>query len=199
LWIILPDNQDMKLGDCVAKKELTWNFNQSWNKRELPNPQRLPFWKRIYLPEIFRGMGVMLKMFFSKKFTTPYPEEKLPLYPRFRGEHRLIRDEKGRIRCVACFMCSTACPSQCITIVAGPAPKEYGPDRDKYPVRYEINELRCIFCGMCEEACPKQAVELIQKIPRPYYTRQEFIYDRSKLLNNKEDEQAIPLDQKDYL
>lgn len=153
----------------------------------------LPFWQRIYIPQILRGMMITLKHFLSKKYTIRYPEEKPPLYPRFRGEHRLKLDEKGRIKCVACFMCATACPSECITIIAARAPEEYGPDRLKYPARYEINELRCIYCGYCEEACPKDAVELIQRIPRSYYTRQEFIYDREKLIAMKEDEQALPL------
>jgi formate hydrogenlyase subunit 6/NADH:ubiquinone oxidoreductase subunit I len=77
----------------------------------------------------------------------------------FRGVHRLNRDEAGRVRCVACFMCSTACPADCIHIEGAASPWD---DREKYPVKFDIDELRCIFCGMCEEACPVDAIELTQ-------------------------------------
>lgn len=141
--------------------------------------------ERIYLPAIIKGLiNSFRHMIRLKKFTTQYPEEKLVYSDRFRGEHRLKKDEKGRIKCVACYMCATACPSECITIVADGTPAEYGEDRDKYPVVFTINELRCIFCGYCVEACPKDAIEMTQKHPLVYGTRKEFIYDREKLLNN---------------
>ena len=75
--------------------------------------------------------------------------------PNYRGVHRLNRDEQGRVKCVACYMCSTACPARCIDIVAAPSP---WPDREKYPEAFVIDELRCIYCGMCEEACPVDAI-----------------------------------------
>jgi NADH-quinone oxidoreductase subunit I len=54
-------------------------------------------------------------------------------------------------------MCSKACPAHCIHIDAGKSP---WPDREKYPIQFDIDELRCIYCGMCEEACPVDAIEL---------------------------------------
>ena len=83
--------------------------------------------------------------------TEQFPEERPKLPPNYRGVHRLNRDEQGRVKCVACYMCSTACPAHCIDIVAAPSP---WPDREKYPETFVIDELRCIYCGMCEEACP---------------------------------------------
>ena len=140
---------------------------------------------KTYIPAILIGLKNTLRhLFLVKSVTTQYPEEPMKPAPRFRGEHRLKRDEQNRIKCTACFMCATACPAKCITIVAAPAPVEYGPDRDKIPVVFDINELRCIFCGYCEEACPKDAIELTTKLPRVYGSREEFIYNRDKLLNN---------------
>lgn len=141
--------------------------------------------EKLYLPAIAIGLKNTLRhLFFVKPITHQYPEEPLRPKPRFRGEHRLKKDEQGRIKCTACFMCATACPAKCITIVAAPAPPEYGPDRDKIPAVFDINELRCIFCGYCEEACPKDAIELTTKMPRVYGSREEFIYDRDMLLEN---------------
>ncbi len=143
------------------------------------------FGDKIFVSSAITGLMNTLKhLFFKPAFTTEYPDAPLKVYPRFRGEHRLKKDDQGRIKCTACFMCATACPANCITIVAGPAPAEYGPDREKIPVVFDINELRCIFCGYCEEACPKDAIELTTKMPKVYTSREEFIYNRDKLLNN---------------
>ena len=91
--------------------------------------------------------------------TQQYPEVKPELPLHYRGVHRLNRDEQGRVKCVACMLCATACPANCIAIEAAPAPPEW-PDRDKFPATFVLDELRCIYCGMCEEACPVDAIEL---------------------------------------
>lgn len=89
------------------------------------------------------------------------------------------RDEKGRVKCVACFLCATACPARCITIEPGPSP---WPDREKYPVAFEIEELRCIYCGMCEEACPVGAIELTLIYDFSFDSREKAIFDKEMLL-----------------
>ena len=111
----------------------------------------------LLLPAVVKGMLVTLRRFFSRKSTLRYPEERHVPRKGYRGEHRLKKDDLGRMKCVACFMCQTACPAECITIVAGPSP--WG-DRDKIPVKFDIDMLKCIYCGMCEEACPCDAIEL---------------------------------------
>jgi NADH-quinone oxidoreductase subunit I len=117
-----------------------------------------------------------------------YPEERREDIPvekggaylgNFRGVHRLNRDEDGRVKCVACFMCSTACPARCIHIEGAEAPWD---DREKYPVKFDIDELRCIYCGMCEEACPVDAIELTYVYDLVGLSRNEMIFDKGKLL-----------------
>src|SRR5207244_3090877 len=100
----------------------------------------------------------------------------------YRGGHRLSRDEDGRVRCVACYMCATACPAHCIDIVAAPAPVEWK-DREKYPETFVIDELRCIYCGMCEEACPVDAIELTTLYDLTGASREEMVFDKEKLLS----------------
>ena len=110
--------------------------------------------------------------------STPRSEPKLP--PNYRGVHRLNRDEQGRVKCVACYMCSTACPAHCIDIVAAPSP---WPDREKYPETFVIDELRCIYCGMCEQACPVDAIELTTLYDLTGLSREEMMFDKEKLLS----------------
>ena len=109
-----------------------------------------------------------------------YPEEKIPYPVGYRGLHRLVPRDDGKPRCVACYMCATVCPAQCIYIEAG----EYSDDPiEKYPTRFVIDELRCVVCGLCVEACPKDAIRMdtFTHTP-PEYTREGFIYPVERLL-----------------
>lgn len=135
---------------------------------------------RLYLPQVAMGLKTTFRHMFSKKMTLRYPEEKRKIrVENYRGMHRLNRDENGRVACVACFMCPTACPAHCIHIEAADAP---WPDREKYPIKFDIDELRCIYCGMCEEACPVDAIELTPEYSLVGLTRDEMILDKEKLL-----------------
>ena len=68
----------------------------------------------------------------DKAITVQYPEEQHVPSPNYRGVHRLNKDEQGRVKCVACMLCATACPAHCIDIVGATAPETW-PDREKYP------------------------------------------------------------------
>ncbi len=140
---------------------------------------KLGLFEQLYLPIVADGLKTTLSHLFTPKITEQYPEQEPDLPPNYRGVHRLNRDEQGRVKCVACFMCSTACPARCIHIEADESP---WPDREKYPAKFDIDELRCIYCGMCEEACPVDAIELTSLYDIVGLTRQEMIFDKSKLL-----------------
>ena len=141
---------------------------------------RLTAADRLYLPQVVAGLKTTFRHLFKKKVTIQYPEQKRPMrLENYRGVHRLNKDEKGRVACVACFMCETACPAHCIHIEGGEAP---WPDREKYPIKFDLDELRCIYCGMCEEACPVDAIELTPEFSIIGLSREEMVFDREKLL-----------------
>src|ERR1700733_6142004 len=95
-----------------------------------------------------KGMSVTLKEMMS-----PTVEE------RFRGTHVLQRDENGLEKCVACFLCAAACPSNCIYIEAAEnTDKVRISGGERYAKVYNIDYNRCIFCGYCVEACPTDAI-----------------------------------------
>ena len=89
--------------------------------------------KYFLLGDIWAGMRLGLKYFFSPKVTVNYPHEKGPLSPRFRGEHALRRYPNGEERCIAAKLCEAICPAQAITIDA--EPREDGSRRT---TRYDI-------------------------------------------------------------
>ena len=137
---------------------------------------------RMYLPLFLDGLTTTARHLFSPKITLNFPEDRPkignPLI--YRGVHRLNKDEQGRVKCVACFLCATACPAHCIDIVGTESP---WPDREKYPESFSIDELRCIYCGMCEEACPVDAIELTSLFDLTGRSREEMVFDKEKLLS----------------
>ena len=72
---------------------------------------------------IIQGMGVTLSYIPKRKWTVQYPDEPVTVQPRYRGQHLLHVDELGREKCVACYLCAAACPSECIYIVAADDPR----------------------------------------------------------------------------
>ena len=153
---------------------------------------RVGLWEASFLPAIVEGLKTTVRHITAQKpLTQQFPEEKPELPENYRGVHRLNRDEEGRVKCVACFMCATACPAHCIEIEAAPAP---WPDRDKYPTKFVIDELKCIFCGMCEEACPCDAIELTGRYDISGLSREAMLFDRETLLAMYDQTAGSPVD-----
>ena len=126
---------------------------------------------------LLQGLKLTLKYMFAKKVTLQYPDEKWDVAPRWRGRHVLTKHASGKIRCVACMLCATVCPAECISIEAAAEP-----DNRKYPEKYEIDLTRCIFCGYCVEVCPKEAIEMSTAYELSEYSREGLIYDKERLL-----------------
>jgi NADH-quinone oxidoreductase subunit I len=150
-----------------------------------PSPGGVGGAYRIFAATL-KGLRTTFARMLEKPVTIEYPEEKTPVYPRFRGRHKLHRfDDSGLEKCVGCSLCVAACPADCIRVVAA----ENTPDNqvsagERYAAVYEINMLRCIFCGYCEVACPFDAITMQQDYELADYERSDFLFTKEMLLQD---------------
>ncbi|MBI2342277.1 MAG: NADH-quinone oxidoreductase subunit I [Deltaproteobacteria bacterium] len=156
--------------------------------KQITRPEKLTLWERVYILEIMRGLFITIRHFLVnlihpfERMTVEYPEKKKDIPFGYRAEHRLMLRPDGSVRCTACMLCATACPADCISIVAEEAPD---PTIEKRAKEYTIDELRCVFCGLWVEACPCDAIRMdTYKYENANYTRRDCIYDKKKLMDN---------------
>ena len=134
---------------------------------------------------ILHGMAItfsnMIKTLFGRQYSTiQFPEQKRKTSNRYRGIHVLTQRMDGTPKCVACYMCATVCPAECIYIEAGERPER---DIEKYPTRFEIDLLRCVYCGFCVDACPEEAIIMSRENDLVGTTRAELVIDRDRLMD----------------
>jgi len=161
---------------------------------EYMDRQKRTFLTQIYYREVARGVWITTKHFFRNiwKWMTfrkggvviLYPEETRPdMSPNNRGRHVLVQRSNSEPRCVACQMCGTVCPAECIKIEAE---ESEDPIIQRKPKVFDIDVSRCIFCGFCVEACPVDAIRMLATTEKLVgYNRFKMIYDKDTLLNWK--------------
>ncbi|HEX4838388.1 MAG TPA: NADH-quinone oxidoreductase subunit I [Solirubrobacteraceae bacterium] len=148
--------------------------------------------------ETLRGLKTTFGRIVEGVSTIQYPEEKVPVYPRFRGRHKLHRFEDvpseegsdgmggentGLEKCVGCSLCAAACPADCIRVVAAEnTPEKRVSPGERYAAVYEINLSRCIFCGYCEVACPFDAITMGHDYELSDHARSDLIFTKEMLL-----------------
>ncbi len=124
----------------------------------------LPFW-------------VTLRTMFRRPVTIQYPEQKRVPSARYRARIVLTRDPDGGERCVACYLCSAACPVDCISMQAAE-----DSNHRRYAAWFRINFSRCIFCGLCAEACPTLAIQMTPDYEICKRNPLDLVYEKEELL-----------------
>lgn len=132
---------------------------------------------------IAKGMSITFKEMLRPAITEGYPDAPAKLEERFRGAHVLQRDENGLEKCVACFLCAAACPSNCIYIEAAEnTAQQRFSGGERYAKVYNIDYNRCIFCGYCVEACPTDAITHGHGFELASYNTSTLIYRKEQML-----------------
>ena len=111
---------------------------------------------------------------FRKPVTVQYPNQHLPIQPRYMGFPALTWDEKvEEPYCTACMVCIRYCPTECMsaTMIDNPLQKEGKSSRKKIVDTFEINLNRCILCGICVEVCNFDAIVMSHEHEMSTYER----------------------------
>ena len=125
---------------------------------------------------ILKGLAITLKHLLRRPITTQYPEERLTVSRRTRG-NELVWSEK---RCTGCVTCAKSCPQGAIEIITS-IPDS--PEGNSYKVeKFEVDSGYCIFCGLCVESCPYDALFLGYDYEKSRYRRGELVKDKDELI-----------------
>ncbi|MCS7084242.1 MAG: NADH-quinone oxidoreductase subunit I [Aquificaceae bacterium] len=161
---------------------------------------RKPFlniFETVFFIDFIIGLSTTLKNLLRKPFTTNYPIEKLKPPIRYRGAHghfvwdgteppslkaieKFMSFERGKSRCVACYMCQTACPMPTLFRIEA----IQMPDGTKKVVRFDMNLLNCLFCGLCVDACPVGCLTMTDLYELAGYSRRSGVLNTSNLEQN---------------
>lgn len=114
---------------------------------------------------IAAGMKTTAKNFLRKPITTQYPEERLNISRRFRG-NQLIWDKEA---CIADGACQRACPVHCLKLTTS-----RGEDKKLHVDSFEVDIGLCIFCGLCVESCVKNCLFMSTDYEKSSYSRKAF-------------------------
>lgn len=109
---------------------------------------------------LLKGLGITWRRMLSRKHTVEYPDEKIPMFPRFHGRFELDVD-----KCIACMLCVNACPNKVIQI------EREKVDKKQYLTKYVMQIEYCLFCGLCVEACSKCAIKFSSVLDMSQYRR----------------------------
>ncbi|MFC2007809.1 4Fe-4S binding protein [Chloroflexota bacterium] len=127
---------------------------------------------------IVKGLIVTISHLFRHPTVSQYPEQRLNVSRRIRGNELVWSREK----CTGCGTCAKTCPQGAIEIITSTNHVE-----NKYEVeKYQVDTGYCIQCGLCVEACPYDAVFMGYAFERAQYRRDGLIQSGDEMLESAE-------------
>jgi len=124
---------------------------------------------------IAKGLTVTIRHLLRHPTVSQYPEQRLNISRRFRGNELIWNREK----CTGCGTCAKTCPQGAIEIITSTNPVE-----NKYAVeKYQVDTGYCIQCGLCVEACPYEALYMGHSFECAKYRRDELVQGKEVMLD----------------
>jgi len=127
---------------------------------------------------LLKGMHITFKRFFGKNVTIQYPEEKIVMSSRFRGGDLELDNNK----CIACGLCSMACPNAVIELTTATDEQ-----KKRRLASYIYHSGRCLYCNLCVEACPTKAIRWDKNYENSTYFREQLDVDCLAIAQKAED------------
>ena len=129
------------------------------------------------LKSLLIGMKTTLKIFFRKKTTECYPENRkknLYISPLYRGCLEMIHTAGNHHHCVACGICQMNCPNGTIKVESEMVTDAEG-KKTKVLKAYTYDLGRCMFCELCVRTCPHHAIQFTNQFENAVFTRSKLI------------------------
>ena len=123
------------------------------------------------------GMKTTLKIFFRKKTTECYPENRkkdLYISPLYRGCLEMLHTADNHHHCVACGICQMNCPNGTIKVESEMVTDAEG-KKTKVLKAYTYDLGRCMFCELCVRTCPHHAIQFTNQFENAVFTRSKLI------------------------
>ena len=100
------------------------------------------------LSSLLKGMRVTIRVFFRKKTTEQYPENRdtLQIFDRFRGELVMPHNANNEHKCVACGICQMNCPNGSIKVISETVTDEEG-KKKRVLTKYEAVSTASFACA----------------------------------------------------
>jgi len=119
-------------------------------------------------------MALTLRHLFRSRITTQYPEKRLYVSRRVRGQQFAWRSDL----CTGCATCAKSCPHGIIHIETSK-----NGDNKYFVEKIEFDIGRCMFCGLCVEACPYNALYMGRDYEQAKYQRHLLRADKDILMD----------------
>ena len=139
------------------------------------------------IKSLVQGMQVTGKEFITPKITERYPEDRETRHvpERFRAVLKLIYDENGNHKCIACGTCERNCPNGTISLVTKMVDTAAGTKKKKLD-KYMYDLGSCTFCQLCVTSCPTSALEFSNDFEQAVFTRSKLVKQLNYLPEKEE-------------
>ena len=144
------------------------------------------------IASLIKGMQVTGKEFVTPKITERYPEDRETRHvpQRFRAILRLIYDNDGNHKCIACGTCERVCPNGTIHLDTKMVETLAGTKKKKLD-NYMYDLGSCTFCQLCVTNCPTNAIDFSNDFEQAVFTRGKLV-KKLNYLPEKEEPAPTP-------
>lgn len=144
------------------------------------------------IASLIKGMQVTGKEFVTPKITERYPEDRETRHvpQRFRAILRLIYDNDGNHKCIACGTCERVCPNGTIHLDTKMVDTLAGTKKKKLD-NYMYDLGSCTFCQLCVTNCPTNAIDFSNDFEQAVFTRGKLV-KKLNYLPEKEEPAPTP-------
>lgn len=146
------------------------------------------------LKSLLIGMKTTLKIFFRKKTTECYPENRkkdLYISPLYRGCLEMIHTADNHHHCVACGICQMNCPNGTIKVESEMVTDAEG-KKTKVLKAYTYDLGRCMFCELCVRTCPHHAIQFTNQFENAVFTRSKLMLTLNRPGSSLQPKAAAP-------